>query len=188
MTIAAAHEGLVVRPIVEVDRAVVRRMWTALFRTQRASNDTAQVIGSATHLTNAVKAWIELVIHDDHHFGFVAVRRRARIGFVACSIRTLPWLVPDRIGTIGAMWVEPVARRQGVGRKLAETALATMAWRDVPVTELHAKVTAVEAAAFWRSLGFAEHAVQFRRASALGSAGHDRGGSKPGSVDRDAPH
>lgn len=149
-----------VRPLVEADRDDVARMWASLHRLHGSSGFA---VGSARRLGTEIHCWIDLLVAGGDHFGFVAEAGGARAGFVAASVQVHPWLRPEQSGTIGAIWVEPAARRARVGRLLAAAALAELAARDVDIATVNAIVTVPSAHAFWRALGFSESAVQLRR-------------------------
>jgi GNAT superfamily N-acetyltransferase len=158
-----ASDGTVTWPITQVDSAHIARMWTALFRSHETADEAGILIGSQARLGTEIQAWIDLVIHSNDHFGFVAGSRGVHRGFIAVSIHTRPWLNPEQGGTIGAIWVEPTERRRGVGRLLVDSALAELAARNVDTADVHAIVSARGSGPFWESLGFVGFAIQMRR-------------------------
>lgn len=76
-------------------------------------------------------------------------------GFVVARILRRGPLYRERArGEIEALFVRPDLRRGGVGRALAEAALAWMARRDVQRAAVQVAVGNPEGRAFWGALGF----------------------------------
>lgn len=57
---------------------------------------------------------------------------------------------------ISDLWVEPAARRTGVGRALAEAAIDWIRGRGVPRVTVRVLGANAEAQAFWRALGWGD--------------------------------
>ena len=87
---------------------------------------------------------------------FVAERDDHLIGFGTCALETnAPDRLPERHATIGYLYVDPTARRSGVGRLLFQ---AILLWAKTQDGVSHVEMPVLEsdgaAVAFWSSLGF----------------------------------
>lgn len=79
------------------------------------------------------------------------------VGFCAARIeRAPPILAEDRRAEITDLFVDPEARRRGVGRALATAALDWVAGRGVRRVEVRVAVHNEVGQAFWRALGFGD--------------------------------
>lgn len=87
---------------------------------------------------------------------FVAERDGALIGFATCNLEAgASDRLPERHATVGYFFVEPPARRSGVGRQLFA---AMTLWAKTQDGVLHLEMPVLandaEAVAFWTALGF----------------------------------
>jgi ribosomal protein S18 acetylase RimI-like enzyme len=60
----------------------------------------------------------------------------------------------DERAEISDLWVDPEARRRGIGRALADASLAWVRQRGVERVTVRVAVANAEGQAFWRALGF----------------------------------
>lgn len=78
-------------------------------------------------------------------------------GFCAAHVEPAPPALAERSRcVITELAVEPSARRRGVGRALAEAALAWARERGAARVEVRVAARNSEAQAFWRALGFGD--------------------------------
>ena len=86
---------------------------------------------------------------------FVSERGGAAIGLCAVEVGEAPPFLAERArAEITELYVEPAARRLGVGRALAGAALAFAGSRGAPRVEIRVHARNAEGQAFWRALGF----------------------------------
>jgi ribosomal protein S18 acetylase RimI-like enzyme len=130
------------------------RMWLALF----AAVQDAGGLGSQTTvpgpLADEVGRWVDLLIAGGERLGLVAAQGDDCLGFIAVTLHHRPWLRPPRSASIGALWVEPWARRQRVGSYLVASTRAKLAKRGIDTFELHALPSPNVSGEFWSGLGF----------------------------------
>lgn len=89
--------------------------------------------------------------------GIVVVGRRAPGGIVAMGVGTIvrrPDTVPDRVGHIDDVWVEPECRGRGIARVIVRRLLKFFAEDNVEKLVLGYVAGNAEAEAFWARLGF----------------------------------
>lgn len=77
--------------------------------------------------------------------------------------RAPPILLEVERAEITDLGVRPHRRRRGVGRALAEAALAWVRERGVARVEVRVVAGNPEGRAFWRALGFSEHVAVLER-------------------------
>jgi GNAT superfamily N-acetyltransferase len=76
-------------------------------------------------------------------------------GFCLVAItNNLKMFLPERYGYLSDLYVQPRARRQGVGRRLVESELAWLAERGVTNVQLQFYQFNKAGEAFWRAMGF----------------------------------
>ncbi len=100
---------------------------------------------------------VSQVVHRDSSAGFVACAPDRRlVGFVSGGLEAnQPDRLPERFATIGYLFVEPSARRQGIAGKLVAAMVEWARARpDIAHMEMSVLAGDGEAAAFWRSIGF----------------------------------
>jgi ribosomal protein S18 acetylase RimI-like enzyme len=86
-----------------------------------------------------------------------AARRGRVIGYAYGRIEARDWnTLRDRCGVAVDLWVEPRARRSGVGSALVEALVARLAERGAPRVVLHVAARNARAARLFRALGFRE--------------------------------
>jgi ribosomal protein S18 acetylase RimI-like enzyme len=86
---------------------------------------------------------------------FVSEVDGAVVGLCAVEIAQAPAFLAERgRAEITELYVEPAARRRGVGRALAGAALAFAGGRGASRVEIRVHARNVEGRAFWRALGF----------------------------------
>jgi ribosomal protein S18 acetylase RimI-like enzyme len=86
---------------------------------------------------------------------FVSEAGGAAIGLCAVEIvQGPPFLAERGRAEITELYVEPAARRRGVGRALAGAALAFAGGHGAPRVEIRVHTRNAEGRAFWRALGF----------------------------------
>ena len=66
-------------------------------------------------------------------------------------------------GHISSLYVSPQYRRSGVGKRLAETALAWFGERGLDMVQLHVLAGNEAAVAFWRKMGFGDYMLRMHR-------------------------
>jgi len=135
------------------DSARLYRAWQ-LMRQHNASHDPRIVLAPVSEADFA--AGLHESLSRPGATTLVAEHGDGMVGFVSATIEAnTPDRLPDRHVTIGYIFVDPEHRRGGVGRLLVD---AVRAWAESQdgVAHLEMPVVAadVEAAAFWRSVGF----------------------------------
>lgn len=86
---------------------------------------------------------------------FLAERAGEAIGILrAVEAAAAPFLVPERYCYVSSVFVEPSARRQGVLRRLLESAIAWCGERGLGEMRLHSVGSREAASAAWGALGF----------------------------------
>jgi GNAT superfamily N-acetyltransferase len=87
----------------------------------------------------------------------VALRAGGLAGFAAARVLRRPRLFAEtERGEIEALYVREGERRSGLGRALAEAALAWLAGRGLRRAALQVAAGNEEGQRFWRALGFAD--------------------------------
>jgi len=81
---------------------------------------------------------------------------RARGLAIVRAARAPGVALEDERAEISDLWVDPDARRRGIGRALAEASLAWVRQRGVERVTVRVAVANAEGQAFWRALGFAD--------------------------------
>jgi ribosomal protein S18 acetylase RimI-like enzyme len=119
----------------------------------------------------------------------LAAARRGRIvGYAYGRIEPRDWnTLRDRCGVGVDLWVEPAARRSGVGSALLEALVAALAARGAPRVILNVAAANRRAARLFAARGFRETMVELTREVARpgrGSGGR-RGAPKPPRATRD---
>ena len=92
---------------------------------------------------------VDDVAGRDRAESFVAECEGQAIGILFVGVDT------ERVGHIGAMWVHPTARRQGIAGRLLSTAVAFARERDAETVELWVPVANQAAQSLYRQAGFA---------------------------------
>jgi ribosomal protein S18 acetylase RimI-like enzyme len=95
----------------------------------------------------------------------LAARRRGRIvGYAYGRLEPRDWnTLRDRCGVGVDLWVEPGARRAGVGAALVEALAASLAARGAPRIVLHVAAGNARAARLFAALGFRETMIELTR-------------------------
>ena len=73
---------------------------------------------------------------------------------IARSARAAGVALEDERAEISDLWVDPEARRRGIGRALVDASLAWVRQRGVVRVSVRVAVANAEGQAFWRALGF----------------------------------
>ena len=99
----------------------------------------------------SVEYWdriVDDVAGHDHAESFVAEREGKAIGILFVRVDA------DRVGHIGAMWVHPAFRRQGIAGRLLNTAIPFARERGAETIELWVPVANPAAQSLYRQAGF----------------------------------
>lgn len=145
--------AVIVRHAVPADGAGLYRVWTAL-RDHNATVD-ARIHGMPVGESELVAALPEILSRTTSAV-FVADDDGTVVGFLSGGVeRNAPDRLPERLATVGFMYVDERSRRQGVGRRLFES-FAGWARQQDGVSHIEMPVLAADAqaAAFWTAMGF----------------------------------
>ena len=143
----------VVRPAAPSDAPWLYRAWQSL-RQYNQSMDP-RIRPSPVSETEFAVGLQQLVARPTA-VTFVAEAGGKRVGFGSVTIQAnQPDRLPERLATVGYLYVDPSMRRGGIGRKLFD-AIATWAAAQDGVSHIEMPVLANddEASAFWTALGF----------------------------------
>lgn len=95
---------------------------------------------------------------------FVAQKNSKLVGYLIAKIKEeKPVFKLRKRGIITDTFVEKGYRRQGVGRKLAEKALAWFRNRNLQFVELSVHVKNISGKIAWKRMGFEEHMTVMRK-------------------------
>jgi GNAT superfamily N-acetyltransferase len=75
-------------------------------------------------------------------------------GYSLVTKKIYPVENPAVCGCITGIYIAEAARRQGIGRRLFDAAVAWLKREGVSYIELHHMINDARAAAFWRAMGF----------------------------------
>jgi GNAT superfamily N-acetyltransferase len=142
-----------VRPATTADAPALFRAWEHL-RMHNAGAD-ARIIPAPVSEIEFAAGLRELLARPTATVMVAEVDGRLA-GFIRAGVeQNAPDRLPEQHVGIGYLYVEPSARRQGVGRRLFE---AVREWASSQAGVAHFEMTVLnqdgQAEAFWRSLGF----------------------------------
>ena len=146
--------AVIIRTTREDDATAIYKLWVVL-REYNSSTDS-RITPAAVSAEEFAIAVSEIVKRPTST-AFVAEEPGHVVGFVSGGLeRNQPDRLPERFATIGYLFVDPSCRRQGVARQLV-AAMTDWARVQHGVSHIEMSVLAAdaEAAAFWRSIGFA---------------------------------
>lgn len=104
-----------------------------------------------------VRRLLLATLRDEDAAIWLAEQDGAAQGFCAARIDAAPPIHDETLrAEITDLWVEPSARRRGLGRALVETALAWVAEQEVARVEVRVATRNAEGQGFWRALGFGD--------------------------------
>lgn len=146
--------NVAVRPARRADAAGVADFWQALIDAHAALDPTFA-------LRDGARAGLESAIAhalDDPDAGlWVADREGVAVGFCAAHVdRAASPLVEHARAELTELWVTPASRRSGIGRALADAALAWAVERGAVRIEVRVAFRNGAGQAFWRALGFGD--------------------------------
>jgi GNAT superfamily N-acetyltransferase len=130
----------------------LRGLWLALVE-HHASLDPVWRLreGAAAGLRKALEAQLD----GADAALFVGEEEGELLGFCGVRIdRAPPVLEERRRAEVADLWVEPSARRGGLGRALVEAATAWARERGAPRIEVRVVAGNAEGQGFWRALGY----------------------------------
>jgi ribosomal protein S18 acetylase RimI-like enzyme len=132
------------------DLAAIAALWRSLADLHAQLDPAFRVAGDAV----PARALVQLVDHRDVAAWVVEVDSKIA-GFCVARMETAPAMVAEAgRAEITELFVTEEARRRGLGRTLAETALLWAASRDVSRVEVRVSARNDVGRSFWRSLGF----------------------------------
>lgn len=138
-------------------------LWTALVEHHRSLDPEYP---RTPGLRDAFKSEIERGMRDPGCRIWVAESEGATLGFLFAEAETeSPAVEEGGIGWIHELYVDPRARRSGVGRALVERALAFFRERRSGRVSVRVETPNVLGREFWESLGFSERALILERRS-----------------------
>ncbi len=155
--------SVTVRPVARADIARVLALWTALNENGADADARWRMApgADALMLRWAPEIWL---LREPFPQGWVAERDGELVGFLEGQpLHTSPVLEQPRTALIANLYVDPSARRQGVGRTLVETFARAAASAGHPALEVGTLTADERAVAFWRGLGFGDWRVVLRR-------------------------
>jgi len=95
---------------------------------------------------------------------FVAQENSKLVGYLIAKIKEeKPVFKLRKRGAITDLFVEKGYRRQGIGRKLVEKALAWFRNRNLQFAELSVHIKNISGKIAWRRMGFEDHMILMRR-------------------------
>jgi GNAT superfamily N-acetyltransferase len=145
---------LSVRPARRADARAVAELWSTLVREHAALDP---VFGLRAGAADDLPAAVTRLLDDPDAGVWVWDEAPGVAGFCAAQRRRAPAATREsqRI-EITELVVCPSARRRGIGRALAEAALAWAAERGAPRVEVRVSARNPGGQGFWRSLGFGD--------------------------------
>lgn len=150
----AAWPGAAIRRATQDDLDAVVRLWSAL-ATHHASLDPHFRLrpGAGAELRELLRAQLR----DPDALALLAVDAGgAGVGLLLARVELAPPVLEEAgRAEITDLWLEPAWRGRGLGRALADAALAWIDARGVHRTEVRAAHRNDAGRAFWRALGFA---------------------------------
>ena len=145
--------SVVIRPTRASDSPALYESWQTM-RTHNAGVDPRIVLATVSEqdFADATAA----ILERDESASFVAEEEGRLVGFITGGVEAnQPDRLPERHVTVGYLYIDPSARRQGVAKRLVGS-FAEWAKTQDGVSHLEMTVLAAdtEAAAFWREAGF----------------------------------
>lgn len=136
------------------DVASLVPLWASLLR-EHAAIDAA--LGVAAPAPAALGRTIEALVGDARTRVWLAERGAEPVGFCAVRFEAAPPEISEAgRATITELFVGAAGRRRGLGRALAETALAWAKERGAARVEVRVGARNAAGQAFWRALGFGD--------------------------------
>jgi ribosomal protein S18 acetylase RimI-like enzyme len=149
LTAAAAA---VIRAARASDAAAIARLWRALL-TEHARRDPAFAVGDG--VGEAVARAVSRALGDADSALWVGARGDQPVAFCCARVERPAAMLAERGRVeITELYVEPGARRAGVGRSLADAAFAWARERGIARVEVRVAAENGAGQAFWRSVGF----------------------------------
>lgn len=133
--------------------------------TETATQDVyLQAVGE-TQLVYFAKMFERALGADDQKI-LIAEKEGEAIGFILGRLATAPFQPSDiqQIGEIDLCWVDPMYRRQGIGRLLVHALEDWFLKRGLRFIDLHYLIGNVEAEESWTRLGYRPYRVTARKA------------------------
>lgn len=145
--------AITIRPTRETDAPALYRLWQVL-REYNAATDV-RITPAAVSESDFTVAVVDIVRRESSA-AFVATSYQALLGFVSGGLEAnQPDRLPERFATIGYLFVDPAARRQGIAGQLVTAMVGWARTRpDVSHMEMSVLAADAQAAAFWRATGF----------------------------------
>lgn len=151
---ASLGRGGCVRRARSLDLERVVELWSGL-AAHHAALDAAFALRPG--VARGAQSFLRRVLEDGESRMFVWESEARIEGLCIVRIeRAPPLLVEEARAEITELGVEPGQRRQGIGRALAEVALAWVAERGVRRVEARVAAANAEGQTFWRRLGFGD--------------------------------
>lgn len=111
--------------------------------------------------------WLGRELENPRAILLSAAAGRRVVGYAYGRVEPRDWnLLRDRCGVAVDLWVEPAARRRGVGAALTEALFARLAARKVPRVVLYAAASNPRARRVFSALGFRETMIEMTREAA----------------------
>lgn len=143
-----------IRPARRADAAAVAELWHALLD-EHGRFDAAFAVHASAR--DALAARIARAIGESDAAVWLACREDVSVGFCAAQVERASAPLVERVrAEVTELWVAPSARRCGIGRALADAALAWAKQRGAARVEARVSARNAEGQAFWRAIGFGD--------------------------------
>jgi ribosomal protein S18 acetylase RimI-like enzyme len=181
---------LEIREADAADLPALARLGARLAREHHAM-DPARFFAPEEPLEDGYAWWLGKERANPRAVVLAAARRGRIVGYAYGRIEPRDWnLLRDRCGVGVDIWVEPRARRAGVGSALLEALVAALAGRGAPRVVIHVAARNARAARLFGARGFRETMVELTRETAPAPApdgprtGRPRSRTRPSRIDR----
>jgi len=160
----AVSPAVTVRPARSADLPALARFGAKLARAHHAW-DPERFFAPEEPLEDGYAWWLGKELLNPRAVVLAAVARRGRVvGYAYGRIEPRDWnSLRDRCGVGVDLWVEPNARRSGVGRRLVEALVAALAERGAPRVVIGVAARNRDAQRVFARMGFRRTVVELTR-------------------------
>ena len=151
-----------IRQVTDADKAMLLDMMLAFNLELDYFDPCFQVDSSAARKYFA--GYLEKTLADRQTAYFFAFCDEVPAGLLEIAARRSAAVMGGvSYGHISSLYVSPRYRHSGVGRRLAEAALAWFGERGLDMVQLHVLADNEAAVAFWRKMGFDDYMLRLHR-------------------------
>lgn len=166
-----------VRPAQRRDVEAIVDLWAEMMHLHGGLDDRFRFAADAPR---AMDQHVRRCLRSRQARVFVADAGGALVGYVLAELHVrLPIYPVGRYGFVSDLIVHEPYRRRGIGKLLAERAIAWLRSEGVTSAELYAAEANPDAVAFWRAMGFRSYLKMMRKelvVADVGSSGAPRTG------------